>query len=127
MNTSKKYLIVSIATLVFILLMSSCRVNKTTTTKGEFKKVAEIKLPPKIDYIYNADKTYVLCVGGRSSLSTTFSFFVYSLENNKMATEVFTNVQTVKWKNSKSINYKFRKGIVKKNELSQPYITLTLK
>ncbi len=96
---------------LFVVFLVSC---KTTSkiTKEKFEMVVKNEFSDKPKYIYNSDSTRVICIGNQRNMGQTFSFFVYSLSNNKKVTDVFSNIAEVKWEGDSVIKYKKLAGTI---------------
>jgi len=94
------------------ILISACK-SVNVVNKEDMHTVSHSIFGDKVDYVFNADSTKVICIGNKQKRVQYFSFFVYSLKNNQKVTEVFNHVEYVNWKDLNTIEYSFLSGNVK--------------
>ena len=129
-------------TIIFVLLLGSLgscntlssvpeRVNsleqKTVISESSYKDIARRKYIKDVDYLFNSDKTYVICYGKKSNLSGGFSFFVYSLNDNMKVFDTSVEVEKVLWKSSYEFEYYRVPGVVRVDDDSSQPIYINLK
>ena len=113
---------------IYLFVTVSCgSINSKHGDTAKLNLITSEKLKGKIELLYNSDHTSVICIGGKSKLSQTYSFFVYSLKNNKSITKTYNNVSDVLWYRNKAIKYKYLSGIVKAGENNTKYTIINIK
>lgn len=121
----------AIVLIIITLSLYSCNITnkmniQNTDKTNKFKKIANVKYLAKINYLYNNDSTYVICSGKLNRLNINKSFFVYSLTEKKIVFETSADIEKVKWKDLKVIEYIRIPGIIQQenNKLQPTYIKL---
>ena len=118
-----------IVPILFLLIITSvsCSTYKNNTSYSKMKLHAEGILKDKIEYKFNTDSTMVICVGNKKKSNLYYSFFIYSLSENKKLSKVFNHIEKVFWKNNFEVKYSPMMGTVQKGGGLPIYRTISLK
>ena len=111
----------------FFITISCGSVNNKHDSAAQLNLIASEKLEGKIELLYNSDSTNVICIGGKSKLSQSYSFFVYSVKTNQSITKTFNNISDVMWNGNHAIKYKYLSGIVKSGENNSKFTIINFK
>ena len=105
----------------FIILAAviiSCASQQTSQSKTplSYERIANAKFKDNIDYFFNSNKSYVLCVKQSKTthkiLYPPLAFFVYDLKNEKIVYEESFNNGSAKWVNDTQIKVTLVPGII---------------
>ena len=120
-------LISIIYTVVFFTTFLSCAsVNSTRPTQLDLSSISSERLTGEVEFVFNSDSTSAICIGNKKNLGQTFSFFVYSIQKKGSLTTTYNNISIVKWKGNDTIQYKYLKGTVQKDERASEFRVLNL-
>jgi len=106
---------------VFFILISfvvgcSTIAPLTTSSKYNYRDITNTKYIGNYSYIYNIDSTYVVCRGKLNNLSNNTSFFIYSINKNRIIFETIHDVTYIKWSDKYIVEYEILPEIVTKSE-----------
>ncbi len=108
--------------LLFIKILIGCATAPhvdNNSPKGniyQYEIVSKQEFPDNTKFIFSSDSTKVLCAGNRNKFSHTFSFFVFSINQNQKVSDTFNNVEIVEWVDNSTIKYKFLSGNIKRED-----------
>ncbi len=107
-----------------LIFLNSCAVSDTrpgVLHKAEsYQDIAEAKYNENIEYIFNADTSYVLCIKQFKPTNQTpflkLNFFVYLLKSMQIVFEESLGRGHVKWLNNHQLQVFLIPGIIKGDE-----------
>lgn len=117
--------LIPILFLLIITSISCSTYNNRSYSKMKFH--TEDTLKGKIEYKFNTDSTMVICVGNKKKSNLYYSFFIYSLYDNKKLSKVFNHIEKVFWENNFEVKYSPMMGTVQKGGGLPIYRTISLK
>ena len=112
---------------IFSLITISCGSVNNNDRTTKLNLIASEKLEGKVELMYNSDSTKVICIGGKTNLSQSYSFFVYSIKSSQSITKTFNNISNVMWDGNHAIKYKYLSGIVQAGENNSKFTIINFK
>ncbi|MCK5907032.1 MAG: hypothetical protein KAG37_05540 [Flavobacteriales bacterium] len=123
--------LLAIFTLFFLTLfvfVNCGSISKTEVgSQAHLKDVASECLSGKVEFLYNSDSTYVVCVGNRTKFGQTFSFFVYSFKTKDSVSEMYNNVSEAKWDGADKVKFRYLAGNTEHGRKNVKFTTIIIK
>jgi hypothetical protein len=88
---------------------------------------AKSSLSGKVEYMYNNDSTFVVCIGDKKKFEQSYSFFVYSISKNIKVTDVYNRVNDVFWEGPGLVKYSVLYGTIEVGYKQPKYNTIEIK
>jgi hypothetical protein len=120
--------------LILLSFFTSCTAAKKTqpaTDSTAYVEIARQKLGENVKFDFNKDKTYMLCQAqpGSEPDNPSFSFFVYSMDEEKVVLEQQVRSGSVQWLSNLEIEVFTTPGFMRndqsRDEFTQVYHVVT--
>ena len=117
--------LISILLIISIYLITGCG-SYRKSNNSNLNDIVEVYLRGKIEYLYNADSSSVICIGNKKKLEQSYSFFVFSITKNKKVTDTYDHVEEVIWDGLNSVKYYYLYGTVQIGNQRPKYKTINI-
>ena len=119
------YRVIKIGLLLVSVMLVSCATSNKVDLR-EISKSSNEELSGKVELVFNIDSTYVICIGNKKKMSQAYSFYVYSIRKKSKVTQVYNNVDFVKWDGVQRVKFSYLAGIVKYGDENPSFRTIEI-